>query len=162
MGKKEHDGDDFYSKKSALLRKQQSIAEEIEGLRVPCSHTKKNGKLKCHFIPGGKDDTLVECERCGARFNMAAIRRESLEGAITVLHNAINQIKVFANNPDADEDERRVIIRLGKIDRDLKEILKVYGRTVLENGKDGKKKKKKSGDNFGGSGIDGLLMGRRY
>lgn len=145
MGKKHND---LFETKKSLLEEQKKLQKKIAKIRIPCSHTSAKGKLKVEFIKG----TLCECENCGTKFDFEQIDLKELEDAILVVHNAINQIKAFTNDPDND---RRIITTLGDLDYNLSEIKELYKRATKEFGK-GKKKKKSHDDAFGSYGASSI------
>lgn len=145
MGKKHND---VFETKKSLLEEQKKLQKKIAKIRIPCSHTTAKGKLKVDFINGA----YCECKNCGTKFDFEQIELKDLEDAILTVHNAINQIKAFTNNPD---DDRRIIITLGDLDYNLSEIKELYKRTTKEFGK-GKKNKKSYDDSFGSYGASSI------
>ena len=155
MGKNKNKSEYFAAMKD-LQAEQARIQKKLKQIEIPCSHTKSNGKLTVEFI--GKHD-LCKCKRCGAKFSFATISSETLNDAIKTCYNAINQIKVFSNDPD---EEARVIRSLGELSYNLKEIPELYDRVVGKDGKKDKKNKNKKRDDYGanyGYGSIGFIGG---
>ena len=140
---------DKFENKRSILEEQRILEKKLRKLKIPCSHTNNKGKLKVDFING----TLAECKKCGAKFDFGQIELKDLDKAIMVVHNAVNQIKAFSNDP---ESERGIIIQLGEIDYNLSELRELYKRAVNSYSKNNNKKKNKSDDGFGSYGISNI------
>ena len=80
----------------------------------------------------------VRCRKCGAVFNMNPISNEKLKDSITVVNDAIQQIRALADI----EDDEGLIRTLGQIGFNVQEITSLYERIIDFYGK-GKKKKNK-------------------
>lgn len=132
-----------------LQEEQKKIEKKLRKVKIPCSHTNSNGKLKVEFIKG----SLARCKKCGTKFDFEFIPFEELERAQMILHNAVNQIKAFSDDP---EREQAVINTLGDVDYNLFEIVELYKRTINAFGKH-KNKKKKNDDEFGAYGISSAI-----
>lgn len=145
MGKKNKKG--FNSLKE-LDAQRQSLEKKMKQISIDCSHTKHNGKFAGKFIEG---TNILRCDRCGAKFNPSQYSHKTLKDAVQVCNDAINQIKMFSENPD-DGDDGEIISMLGSIAYNLSDIPELYRRTVSEDG-GGKKKKKKHNNNYDGDGF---------
>jgi len=155
MGKK----DSNFASMRDLLEEKKKLDKKMNKIKIPCSHTKENGKLKVEFING----TYAECKRCGCRFDFSRIDFDTLDNAVETVHNAINQIKALSNDPDR---EGGVIRELGSIDYNLGEMAELYKRTITKYGKGGNKKDKKNRDksigSYGVGNLDFIGGKRRY
>lgn len=145
-----------------LQEERKKLEKKMAKVKIPCSHTNSNGKIKVEFRKG----TIAECKKCGCVFDFERISDEDLNDAVEVIHNAINQIKALSNDP---EKEMKIIETLGQIDYSLSELAELYTRTVSKYGKGGKKNKNKNknNDSIGSYGVGNLdLLGgknrRRY
>lgn len=129
-----------------LQEEQKKIEKRLRKVKIPCSHSNSNGKIKVDFIKG----SLCKCKKCGTKFDFEAISFEELERAQMILHNAVNQIKAFSDDP---EKERSVIQTLGEFDYNSYEIVELYKRTINAFGKGKKKNKDRHNDDFGSYGM---------
>ena len=128
------------------------LEKKMAKVKIPCSHTNSNGKIKVEFRKG----TIAECKKCGCVFDFERISSEDLDDAVEVIHNAINQIKALSNDP---EKEIEIIKTLGQIDYSLSELAELYNRTISKYGKGGKKKNKnRNNDSIGSYGIGNLNL----
>ena len=160
MGK---NSNNFASMKD-LIEEKKKLEKKMSKIKIPCSHTKSNGKLKVDFINGG---TMARCQKCDCVFDFGRIDFAELDDAIETVHNAINQIKALSNDPDK---ESGVIKELGLMDYNLGEMAELYKRTINSYGKNKKKKNKNNNNNnsFGSYGassisfIDGGKNNRKY
>lgn len=137
---------EFKNKLDKMEQIRRQIEKESKKIVVECSHQNEKGKLKIHPINDRGD---FECKYCKSRFNMNQIHRDTIDEAINVLHNVIQQTRCFS---DIEEDDK-IIRLLGELDYNLQETGELYERVRAAYGRNGgnKKKKKKhdSGDNFG-------------
>lgn len=146
MGKK----DSNFASMRDLIEEEKKIKRKMRKLKIPCSHTNDKGKIKVEFIKG----TLARCTKCDCVFDFNRIDSDELDGAVRIVHNAINQIKALSNDP---LKEAKVIEDLGSMDFNLSEMSDLYKRTITAQGKGGKKKKKKYDDSsFGSYGVNSL------
>ena len=132
-----------------LLEEKKKLEKKMSQIRIPCSHTKKSGKVTFDFIKGNS----VRCKTCGCVFDFTAIDSDELASAIKTVHDAINQVKAMSNDPS---EEKKIIRRLGELDYNLNELASLYDITVNRYSKGGKKKKKKNEDSFGSFGANNL------
>jgi len=95
-----------------------------------------------------------KCKDCSTEFNMNPIIREDLKRAIQILHDAIQQIRCFA---DPDEDGKMIRL-LGEADFNNEEIQRLYARTLDAYSKNRKKDKfgDRDRDNFGSYGTGAI------
>ena len=124
-----------------LKEAQKAISKKIEKAKIPCSHSNDNGKIKIRFLDEGT--TRVQCKRCGEIFDFRTVDGETLRNAVTVVHNAINQIKALSDNP---REEKKLINTLGEMDYNLKNLIEIYDATTKSFNKGNGKKKKKNHD----------------
>lgn len=139
-------GNDQFQSMRDLQEEQKKIEKKLRKVKIPCSHSNSKGKIKVDFIKG----TLAKCKICGTRFDFEAIPFDELERAQMIMHNAVNQIKAFSDDP---EKESSVINTLGDFDYNSFEIVELYKRTLNAFGKNNKNNKKKHDDDFGAYGI---------
>ena len=158
MGKKKNDHINNYSEQIKSLREERErIERELKAVSVKCSHTNSEGKLTINFV----DNEKVRCKKCGCEFRFNTISTEKLDNAIDTLHDVINQIKSFSDDPVR---EKKVIKSLGDIDFNLDEIRELYCRTTKEFSKNGHKhKKKKKDESIGSYGMNSIsfINGRK-
>jgi len=150
MSKKDKKTSEFQSMRD-LQEEQKKIEKKLRKVKIPCSHSNSNGKIKVDFI---NNSTLAKCKKCGTKFDFKTIPFEELEHAQMVMHNAVNQIKAFSDDP---EKERSVIVTLGDFDYNSFEIVELYKRTINAFGKNKKNNKKKHDDDFGAYGIGSAI-----
>ena len=136
MGKKNKKFDSI----EELTQKKKEIDSLIRKRSIPCPHTNKSGDLKVEFHDGSD---VVTCKKCGEVFSIREIDKRSLNDAIKLVKSAINQCKIFSQNP---EEEQSLISNLGKLAYSLSEVGELYNRTLNDN-KKGKKKKHRN-DNY--------------
>ena len=146
--------DNYYADKKSLLEEQRELEKKIAKMKIPCSHTSNKGKVKVDFEANG----LGKCKICGTKFRFDIIDLNDLDKAIMIVHNAINQVKVFSDDPNR---ERKVIIKLGELDYNLSELRELYKRASKDLGNGKKKKNKSHDDQFGsyGTGNIGFVGG---
>lgn len=145
MGKNNND----FQTMSDLMEEKKKLEKKLSKVMIPCSHTNSNGKLKVDFI--GR--TRCRCKKCGAEFDFEQVSQDEAKEAIATLHNMINQIKALSDDP---EKEFSVIKELGSIDYNLKEVCDLYEKTIANNTRGGKKKKKQNDNVFGSYGSGSL------
>ena len=135
-----------------LMEEKKKLEKKMSKIKIPCSHTKSNGKLKVDFINGG---TLARCKKCDCVFDFGRIDFNDLDDAVQVVHNAINQIKALSNDPDK---ESNIIRELGSMDYNLGEMVELYKRTINSFSKNKKKKNKNNNNNssFGSYGASSI------
>lgn len=149
MGKNSNNKNGFQTM-SDLMEEKKKLEKKLGKVMIPCSHTNSNGKLKVDFL--GRD--LCRCKKCGCEFSFEQIDNDELKSAIRTLHNAINQIKAMSDDP---EKESSVIEQLGNLDYNLKEMKELYNKTINDNVRGGKKKKKNRDNNaFGSYGTSNI------
>ena len=134
------------------MEEKEKLDRKLNKVKIPCSHTNSNGKLKVEFINGS---SRVRCKKCGAEFSFDIISKKELEKSVENVLNAINQIKAMSDNPDK---EKSLIVQLGNMAYNLGEFITLYDRTVSRYGKGEHKKKNKNKHNndFGSFGINNL------
>lgn len=155
MGKK----DTAFESMKDLMEEKKKIEKKMNKVKIPCSHTKENGKLKVEFIDG----TVARCKKCGCVFDFGRIDFDELDHAVEIVHNAINQIKSLSSDPDK---ESSLIRELGSMDYNLSEMSELYKRTISMYGKGNNKKNKKNKNNsfgsYGAGNINFIDGKKRY
>lgn len=139
-GEKKNKGFECIDSIEDLKEAQKAISKKIEKAKIPCSHTNENGKIKIKFLD---DSTRVQCKKCGAMFDFKTVDMDTLNDAIRIVHNAINQVKVLSDNPSED---KKVIRLLGELDYNLGNLSELYEATTKSFNKNKNKKKKKNRD----------------
>ena len=131
MGKKYKNNDI-----DSLLEQKKVIEKKIRQRTIPCSHTGKDGKIKGDVLPSGQ----VKCKRCGETFSVRRIHKETLEDAVRIVTDVINQCKIFSENP---REEQEMVETLGRLGYSVSELPEMYRRTIIAHDNNGKKKNKK-------------------
>ena len=135
---------------SDLMEEKKKLEKKLGKVMIPCSHTNSNGKLKVDFLNNRK----VRCKKCGCEFSFEQVEADDARNAIRTVHDMINQIKAMSDDP---EKESAVIEQLGNLDYNLKEMSDLYAKTVTNNARGGKKKKKNKDNNaFGNYGTSSI------
>ena len=152
MGKNNNKSD--FQSMEDLQNEMKKLQKKMAKQSIGCSHTNDNGKLKVDFLHG----TSCKCKKCKIEFDFEQIEEEEIKEAAKVIHNAINQIKALSDDP---VKEKSVIIELGTIDYNLKELVELYIKTINQKTKGGKKNKKKNKGNnnqnvFGNYGTSNI------
>ena len=134
-----------------IMEQKELLNRELNKVKIPCSHTNSEGKLKVDFL----SNTRVRCKKCGEEFDFAIVPKKELEKSIETVINVVNQIKAMSDNPNK---ERPVIVQLGNLAFNLGELSTLYDRTVSKYGKNDNRKKKKNKHNneFGSYGINSI------
>lgn len=131
----------------ADLRKQTEKLERM--MRASCSHHNKKG---LYLDPTGEAEGEYMCRECGEKFSIAPITAANLGVALETVHNAVQQIRAYADNTNDAE----VIKLLGELDYSMTNLVGPMYKQVILNFKGGKKKKKnknkRKSDSFGGYG----------
>lgn len=119
--------------------------------QIACDHTKKDGQINLKQLQGttyGKDGEIItyrkgdcKCKHCHTQFNVRRISEQKLKEAAEIMHDAINQIKVFNHSKKGHRDPE-LVTHLGRTDLDTMKIVMVYSKMFLEKGKHKKKNKK--------------------
>jgi hypothetical protein len=151
MGK--NSNKDYDRELRELMEQEKKIKKQMKKLPINCPHTSSSGTIN------GEIDNAnnCRCDRCNTRYNMNPISSQSLDEAVTIVTNAINQIKVFTDNPKEDS---ATIKLLGETAFNVEDIAELYKGTVIK--KSDKKKKKKKNKNCGqsfGSYTDSISLG---
>lgn len=147
MGKKNND----FQGIGDLLAKKKKLEKEIKRIAVPCSHLNKKGELKVELSDG-----VAKCKKCGLRFGLDQYSSDTVRESVRVVHDVLNQLKVFSDSPDDDND---LIRSLGELDFNLSSIEELYSRMLEEQGRGKKKKKNNDYDAFGSIGRDVSFIG---
>lgn len=143
MGKK----NDF-NEMGNLLEEKKKLDRKIKRAAIACSHLGKNGKVKFDI---DQSTGQCVCKRCGTKFNFAQYSAATANECIKGVHDIINQIKVFTDDPDEDAG---LIRTLGEIDYNLQTVKELYNR-LISDGKHNKKKKNSNDyGSFGNIGRD--------
>lgn len=150
MSKKDKKENSGFQTMKDIQEEQKRLEKKLRKVKIPCSHSNSNGKIKVEFIKG----TLAKCKKCGTKFDFEAIPFEELERAQMIMHNAVNQIKAFSDDP---EKERAIIDTLGNFDYNSYEVVELYKRTINAFGKNKHKNKHKNEDEFGAYGINSAI-----
>jgi maltooligosyltrehalose synthase len=140
----------FMDKLNKIEQIQREIQKEKKKVVVECSHQNEKGKLKIHPV---NDSGEYECKYCKARFNMNKLSEKEINGAVKMLHDAIQQIRCYS---DMNQDDKLIRL-LGELDFNLQETSELYDRVVNVFGREqGQKKKKHREDDFGTYGSQSL------
>ena len=131
-----------FNKIEDLKRIQRDAQRELRMVAAQCSHQKDSGKLT--LVPLDNKGNY-KCKVCEARFSMNVVSTDELEIAVSLINDAIQQIRCYSD-PDTDNI---VISRLGEMAFNLTELSTLYERMVELNmrGHNKKKKKNKSNNN---------------
>ena len=132
-----------------IRAEREKLERKWNEVKIPCSHTNSNGKLKVDFISNNR----VRCKKCGEEFSFDVVSKKEYEKAIEIIGNMVNQIKAMSDNPDK---EKSIMVQLGKLLYNLNEMPTLYERVVNKYGKHDKKKKKHHNDGFGSYGINNV------
>jgi len=133
-----------------IRAEREKLERKWNEVKIPCSHTNSNGKLKVDFISNNR----VRCKKCGEEFSFDVVSKKDYERAIETIGNMVNQIKAMSDNP---EKEKSIMVQLGKLLYNLNEMPTLYERVVNKYGKNDKKKKKHNrNDDFGSFGINSV------
>ena len=133
------------SKKKSIEQLQRELSRAKRRVFVECSHKSHKGKFKISPINEHGD---YRCLLCHDEFNMNAIPREELRDAVITLHNAIQQIRLYA----ISEDEKK-IEELGNLDFQNQEILDIYMK-AMDQLKQMRGNRRSQYDDFGSYGSD--------
>lgn len=125
---------------------QRDLEKKKRQLAIKCNHRTKHGEF--NFSPEGS--TIVKCNSCKDEFDIARIKKDTLEESVQVIHSAIQQIRMLSN----PEEDKHVIKSLGDLDYNLRSIPDIYRRVDEVHGKNkGKNKNKNKNKNRGGNSI---------
>jgi transposase-like protein len=149
MGK--HEGkytDDFEMELTKIRDRKKEIEREEKKAMVKCPHQSRKGKIKIEPV---NDKGDYKCKKCGATFSMNEVSEQEICSAADTLHNAIQQIRCFADI----ERDHKLIKFLGELDFNLREINTLYTKIVDIFGDNKRKNKDKYKDKeeFGSYGI---------
>ena len=111
-------------KEIAKIRKEAEKQERL--IKTQCSHQNHKGKLTIR--PIGRNGEYV-CDVCGEEFNMNQISAQDLHAAITVVHNAIQQCRSFAD----EEDDAKIIKALGETDYNITYVLNAMYKKTMQH-----------------------------
>ena len=154
MGKKHYE----QISQKAIEAQRKELNRLEKKVKIPCPHTNSKGKLRVNFL----SDKVVKCRICGAKFNIETIPMDTLDAAIRVVHDAINQTKSFSPDPKKEKD---IITDLGEIDYNLGELRTLYENVTEQYGKGnrnkGKKKKHHNNNDFGAWGVNNVGVSKR-
>lgn len=162
MGK--HSKKNLISELHEIEQATKDIQKQRRKIMIKCSHHNHNGKLKIESID---DEGTYRCKICKAVFNMNPIKKEDLEEAVEIVHNALQQIRCHAaNSSDAEE---KIVKLMGELDFNLQESVEIYDRIVRiymkGEGKNKDKKKRYDDDasfgRWGGQPISFLGVGKK-
>lgn len=127
-----------------LRRQLEKIERETA---MVCSHSRANKKGEMRFTLQPLHNGLHRCEQCDTTFSLNPVDHKELMNATDVVHNAIQQVRAFAD-PFSDET---FIRELGRADYNVQNLNKYYTRALQSfSNKQGKGKKHKSQNSFGG------------
>jgi len=146
---KDRDRKRIIGKLERLEGMERDFHKEKKKIAIHCCHQNEKGKLKIYPYEKGKTGDY-QCKYCKTIFNMNHISKEELKDALSTLHNAIQQIRSFA---DCDKDEK-IIMLLGELDFNLHETKELYERYADIYGK--RNKKKKDRDDIGSYGVGSI------
>lgn len=129
------------------IEKQRRAIEKQERLiRSQCTHTKHNGSLALELYSGTSEG---RCTICGEEFNVAPISMAELQKSIQVVHNAIQQCRIFGDG----SDDKKLVTLLGETDYNVTNIVHALYKQVsteyMRSNNKGKKKPKKQQNSFG-------------
>ena len=145
----------------SIVEAEQKLKRERQKLIIPCSHTKKGGeKLNLNLVDDNTGETIAKCNQCGTKFSLTPVREDELRDAVMVIHDAVNQLKIYSEDPKA---EAKMIEALGNIDFNVLNLPEMYKTAVEQySGKKKKKRRNNSDDNYGSYGGASLFgSGRR-
>lgn len=139
-----------FEEQKRIVQENASMAEKAQReIAMMCSHSEPTKKGEMRYTLYAKGDK-VKCEQCGEEFSLQAIPLEEVRKAITVLNNAIQQVRAFSD-PFSDE---KIISELGRTAHNIKNMEKYYARAITVYGKNrgnkGKKKQRNNGYGFPG------------
>lgn len=127
---------------------ERALRRKKKELIINCDHKNDKGKWKLQL----DDETgQFRCKYCGVKFFMTTYNNKTVEDAVGVVHDMLQQIRCFAN----DDDVKWVRI-LGELDMNLQDAAELYQRTIDTYVKKKDKTKKKQRDEFGSYGTESL------
>lgn len=152
---------DFISKHPDMVIDMASKTSKVK--QIGCSHTHPDNTFNLKIY---KKDVIKDangnfvkvkqgdcrCKHCHTEFNLAVISEKDMKNAIEIVHNMINQIKVFSGKHDKKKD-LAYITELGRQDVQAMKLATVYSKLFLSKGKHKKKNKKKK-NAYGGAMRD--------
>lgn len=140
----------------SIADEQRKLEKRLKEIPIDCSHVKKSGMLSGEFRKG----EMFRCNRCREEFSFGNISSHSLREAETTLKNAINQMKTFTENPEADQE---TIHKLGLLAYNISEFIDIYERASKEEykKKNKKKDKRRNNEGYGGYGNLSFLEGKK-
>lgn len=152
----------LHDKFSKIKELEKQLKKEKKKTMMECFHQNEKGKLKIVPI---NDKGDYECKKCSDEFNMNQLKRATLNDAVKILHDAIQQIKCFS---DPSED-RKLIAQLGELDYNTGELVELYDRVVIaygnknnRNKNDHRQHNKDNNDNsFGSYGSISFIGGKK-
>lgn len=137
----------------------------LGGKQIMCSHQKYDkNKRKWELAIVVDDNTsIATCKLCKQRFAVAPLYAKELNQSAKVISDAINQIKMFSDNPGRKE-EQDTIEKLGRLAQNIEETVDLYTSVLANKGKKGNKKKNKNKNrdySYGSYGLDSMVGNRR-
>lgn len=137
-----------------IMATKREMERQIRVMASQCTHRNGKGKLKLEPVGGSK----FRCKICDSTIDLGEISNADLAKAQEILHNALQQIRVFAH-PGTDD---KMINELGTLDFNIQETEELYRRLKSTFGRDpyqGKKKNKNNNDSFGQYGGNISFIG---
>jgi len=147
----------FLEDLGSMDRQMRELERERKRKAARCVHRSEKGNLKIEPLSEHDRDYMegeVRCKYCKIHWNMNPMTMDELDAGITIVHNAIQQIRSLGETDS--EKELKLAVFLGELDYNLDSLNELYNRTLQTFGRgagSGKKKNKNRGDredNLGG------------
>lgn len=126
---------DFNARMEEQARKAKKAKMELEEFKNSCCHVDNNGKPKLENVGNNE----VMCKMCYTKFSLSPITEDELKHSRQLIHNMIQQIKIFSNDP---ESEFELLENIGKIPLKLEMVQGIYVKNILKASKEKKNKNK--------------------